>query len=75
MIVHWTENALRHLTAIHDYIAQNSARYARGMVNGITHRSEHLGQFPQLGAIVAEYEDESIREVFEQPYRIIYRVA
>lgn len=29
MRVHWTDNARRHLRAIHDYIAQNSSRYAR----------------------------------------------
>ena len=74
MMVSWTQNALRHLTAIRDYIAQNSARYAQGMVDRITRRSEQLGQFPQLGAVVPEYEDEAIREVLEPPYRIIYRV-
>jgi len=74
MTVHWTQNALRHLRAIHDYIAQNSVRYAQRMVDQITRRSEELEQFPQLGSVVPEYEEESIREIAETPYRIIYRV-
>ena len=70
-----TENALGHLTAIHDYIAQNSVRYAQGMVDRITRRTEKLAQFPELGGTVPEYEDQSIREVLERPYRIVYRVT
>jgi len=74
MTVHWTQNALRQLRAVHDYIAQNSGRYAQRMVDQITRRSAELEQFPQLGSVVPEYEEESIREVAERPYRIIYRV-
>jgi plasmid stabilization system protein ParE len=73
MNVRWTENAVRH-EAIHNYIAQNSARYAQGMVDRITRRSEMPGRFPQLGAMVPEFEDQSIREVMERSYRIIYRI-
>jgi plasmid stabilization system protein ParE len=29
---------------------------------------------PLLGAVVPEYDNEAIREVFEHPYRIIYKV-
>lgn len=75
MTVRWSRMALRHLTAIHDYIAQNSPRYAQGMVDRITRRSEQLADFPQSGSVVPEYEDESVREVLEHPYRVIYRVS
>ncbi len=75
MIVHWTQNALRHLRAIHDYIAQNSVRYAQRMVDQITRRTEQLEHFPDLGSVVPEYEEEAIREVVETPYRIIYRLG
>ena len=44
------------------------------MVDRITRQTKLLGRFPQLGAVVAEYEDESIRELFEHPYRIIYQI-
>ena len=75
MTVGWTSNARRELRAIHDHIAQNSPRYALGMVDRITRQTMQLAQFPRLGAVVQEYDDESIRELFEHPYRIIYRVG
>jgi toxin ParE1/3/4 len=74
MKVVWSRNATRELRSIHDYIAQNSREYARGMVDRITRRTKVLARFPGLGPQVPEYEDESIRELFEHPYRIIYRI-
>jgi toxin ParE1/3/4 len=74
MIVAWTQNAKRELRAIHDYIAQNSPRYAQGMVDRITRKTELLVRFPEIGAEVPEYEDETVRELLEHPHRIIYRL-
>ncbi len=74
MNVYWTTNAKRELQAIHDYIAQNSPRYAQGMVDRITRKSDLLLRFPQLGSEVPEYGEASIRELLEYPYRIIYQV-
>jgi plasmid stabilization system protein ParE len=75
MRVHWTRNALRQLTAIHDFVAKDSERYARGVVDRITRRTEALAQFPRLGAVVPEYDDQSIRELLEFSYRVIYRAS
>jgi toxin ParE1/3/4 len=33
-----------------------------------------LAQFPKIGRIVQEEQDENIREIILPPYRIIYRV-
>ena len=74
MNVVWTDNALQHLTQIHDYIAHDSARYAIAMIDRITRRSQQCGQFPLMAGKVPEYDREDVREVFEHPYRIIYRV-
>lgn len=74
MNVFWTEHASHELRAIHDYIAADSARYAHGMIDRIIRKSQHLANFPLLGAVVPEYGDDSIRELFEHPYRIIYLV-
>ncbi len=75
MTVHWTEQAVDHLTAIRDYIARSSPRYAHGMIDRILRRSRQLALFPELGGIVTDYDDPTIREVLELPYRIIYRVG
>jgi len=72
--INWTESAVAHLQAIHDHIALNSAYYALRMVDEITRRSEQIGAFPRSGRVVPEYASHEIREVFEKPYRIIYRV-
>ena len=74
MRVHWTNKALDHLLAIHEYVAQNSEIYANRLVDRLTRRSEQIGLFPQSGRMVPEYKRADIREVIERPYRIIYRV-
>ena len=74
MTVHWTDTALRHLSAIHDYIAQNSTIYARGMVERLTSRSRQIAAHPRSGRMVPEYEEPDVREVIEGSYRIIYRI-
>jgi toxin ParE1/3/4 len=74
MTLTWTDTARAHLSAIHGYIALNSPQYAQRMVDRIIRRAEQIIQFPMLGPAVAEYGDESIREVLEYPYRIIYKV-
>jgi toxin ParE1/3/4 len=75
MTVYWTRNAKAELRAIHDYIAQNSPRYAQGMVDRITRKTQQLASQPQLGAIVPQYSEASIRELLVYPYRILYRTA
>jgi addiction module RelE/StbE family toxin len=74
MNVHWTSAALSDLKAIEAYIGHRSPQYARGMVDRIFSRSQQLAQFPLMGVRVAEHDDESLREVFESSYRIVYRV-
>ena len=74
MKVHWTLNAIKHLTNIYEYIALNSPTYARRMVDRITRRSKQISTQPLSGRKVPEYEAEDIRELIEKPYRIIYRV-
>ncbi len=56
MKVVWTETAISHLTNIYDYISCDSKRWARRMVDRITARSRRIGNHPELGQVVAEYE-------------------
>ena len=75
MNVHWTESALADLQAVEAFLERRSPQYARGVVERIFARSESLAQRPRLGPMVPEYEDETLRELFEDPYRIIYRIV
>ena len=74
MPVNWTEAALTDLRHIETHIAHDSPQNGRRMVERIFSRTEQLADFPRLGAKVPEYNDESLREVLENPYRIVYRV-
>lgn len=74
MRVHWTNTALDHLLAIHEYAAQHSKIYADRLIDKLTRRSEQIGLFPRSGRMVPEYRREDLREVIERPYRIIYRL-
>jgi len=70
----WSQRALRDLEAIANYISCDSPAYASTVVKNITTRTRTLGQFPQIGRKVPEFDDESMRELMEYSYRIIYQV-
>jgi len=74
MNVHWTEAALADLRAAEVYVARHSQQYAQSLVERIFACSERLADQPLVGAIVEDYANEGLRELFESPYRIIYRV-
>jgi plasmid stabilization system protein ParE len=73
--VTWTETAAGQLQAVRDYLARSSPGYALALAGRIISRTEALDGQPQLGSEVPEYGDPEIREVFEHPYRIVYRVS
>ena len=74
MKVHWTDTAQGHLAAIHAYIVQDSAEYAKRVVDRLTRRSQQIAAFPLAGRRVPEYDMDQIREVIEGSYRIIYHI-
>lgn len=74
MKVHWTDTAVEHLTAIRQYISQNSPRYADRVVDRLTRRSRQIAAFPRSGRVVPEIGLGQIREVIEGPYRIMYHI-
>jgi toxin ParE1/3/4 len=72
--VFWTNTAVKNLSAIYSYVAQNSPQYAQIAVDRITRRSQQIAEFPLSGRIVPEFETQQIREVIEGVYRIIYLI-
>ena len=73
MKVEWTNNAISQLKGIHDYIAKDSEFFAKRMVDRLTSRSIQIQEHPYSGQIVPEFGDETIREVIEGPFRMIYQ--
>lgn len=74
MKVMWSEQALRDLEHIRDYIAQDSPAYAQPFIERLLHATRHLPQFPQSGRPMPEAQTPTIREVIYQGYRIVYRL-
>jgi plasmid stabilization system protein ParE len=74
MKIVWTEPAVEDLRELHAYIARDSEVYASGFVERIILAAELLVDYPKVGPIVPESNDENIRELLFQRYRIIYRV-
>ena len=71
----WTDPSIEDLRSIRDYIARGSDFYAANLVEQVVLSVEKLLQFPRLGRVVPEAQDENIRELVYQNYRIIYRIA
>ena len=75
MKVIWTDPAIEDLRALRDYIGRDSDFYDADMVEQMVLSVEKLLQFPRMGRVVPETQDESIRELLHQNYRIIYRIT
>lgn len=74
MKVIWTPRAQQRLQEIHDYIAQDQPVNATHWIARVLDRGEQIGDQPRSGRMVPEYGRETIREIFEGDYRVIYRI-
>jgi toxin ParE1/3/4 len=70
----WSPEAIEDIEAIASYIERDSPWYARAVVSKIVETAEAIPDHPELGRIVPEIDDKSIRERFVYSYRIIYRI-
>ncbi len=74
MKVAGTRLPILRLRQILEHIAKDQPDNAKRFVNQLIERGDSVGEQPRRGRIVPEYQDETIREVFEGDYRIIYKV-
>ena len=73
--VHWTAEARARLEDIEAFIAKDSPKAARAMIERILARTRQLETAPHSGRQVPDYQREDLRELLERPYRIIYRIG
>src|SRR5438445_10400519 len=73
-LIIWSLRATEDIEAIAAYIAQDSEAYALSVVRRILQKSRMLADFPFIGRVVPEFEDETMREIISYNYRIIYKV-
>ena len=69
----WTAPALADLEQAAGYIAETSSVYAAAFARDVRGASRSLRQFAGRGRIVPEIGDPTVRELFVQRYRLIYR--
>ena len=70
----WTELALRHVSSIWDYIANDSIFYADKVADEIVSATERLSTFNKIGRVVPEINKDNIREIRYASYRIMYEI-
>jgi len=70
----WSPEAVEDIESIAEYINRDSEFYASSVVAKVVDLAGALGEFPLIGRIVPELDDEAIRERFVYSYRVIYRV-
>ncbi len=62
------------LRQIHEYIASDSLFYAREVIQSIIQHIKQIEKFPNIGRVVPEFQDNTIREIIHDSYRVVYRV-
>ncbi|MBI2802487.1 MAG: type II toxin-antitoxin system RelE/ParE family toxin [Gammaproteobacteria bacterium] len=75
MVITWSQRAREDLRLIHQYIAHDSKRYAKRVIQDITGNVTTLTDLPHLGRVVSEIGEENVREIGMYSYRIMYEVA
>ena len=74
-IVSWSKLSQLDLLNIADYIAKDSPIVAINFVEKILTYAKDLGNYPERGRIVPEFDKSNLRELIFQNYRIIYQVS
>jgi len=74
MTVVWTEHALRCLSEIEAYIAEDDPAAAVVFIDRLIRRTDFLVDQPLAGRLVPEVPGRELRELIEANYRIVYRV-
>jgi toxin ParE1/3/4 len=72
-VLEWSQTALLDLANIHTYISADSKFYADHFVARLVRAAERASEHPKSGRRVPEADDDTIRELIFQNYRIVYQ--
>lgn len=73
MRITWSDPAIANLGAIHDYISRDAPGRADRFVQQLIAAADPLRDLPRMGRVTPEGDGRQ-REIFFDPYRIIYRI-
>lgn len=71
--IRWSPQAADDLEAIRNFIARDSAHYAKLVVQRIVAAIEMLATSPEMGRVVPELRNPEVREIIVGAYRVVYR--
>ena len=74
MKVVFSSQAKKDLLDITRYIANDKPQAAKKWSKSVKESVTNLANFPRLGRIVPEYSDDTIRELIQGQYRIVYKI-
>jgi plasmid stabilization system protein ParE len=70
----WTQNATDEIVRIAEYLERYSEYYASMIVKRLYEKVAVLKQFPILGRVISEMQEDQYRELIEGNYRIMYEI-
>lgn len=70
----WSPQAEQDLRSIRNFIARDSRLYAQRLLDRIKQAVAGCRRFPEAAAVVPEFGDPQVREIFVATYRVIYRI-
>jgi toxin ParE1/3/4 len=70
----WSPEALEDIESIAKFIARDSTWYAKIVVGKFVEVANSCLEFPEIGRVVPELGDATIRERFVFSYRIIFQI-
>jgi len=72
MEIEWSPLAIERVIELAEYIALDKPNVAIEWASDIFDSTQKLEEYPKLGRIVPEINDEEYRELIEGNYRVIY---
>ena len=71
----WTDNAIQDLAIIKEYIAEDSLARSEKWVTELLDAGEGLSTFANRGRVVPEFNQDKLRELLIDSYRLVYRLS
>ncbi len=72
--VKWTKQAIQDIYSIREYYLPLSTKFATKVTDQIFSKERLLASFPTVGRVVPELNNESVKEIIYNQFRIIYVV-
>ena len=72
--IRWTEEAVKWLRNIYDYISEDNPIAAQNVIEGIYEKTQILENFPEIGYKYRDEPDGQVRILLYGHYRIAYLI-